>query len=733
MKRAHHRWLRGVWTPAVCLGLAVVSSRAGGDPWVEVRSPHAIVVSDAGTRVAKRVAARFERFRAAIKVVWPWARVDPPLPPVILAPRDEGGLKVLLPEYWQTKGSVRPGGVFVGDLVHPWIALRADLIDPEPGRPNPYHLIQHEYVHLVIRLNFEHVPPWLNEGLAELFGGITVRGDGIVVGTPIESHVHLLRNRALLPVEKLFLVDYRSPEYLERERTSLFYAQSWAFAHFLVFDPKASRDPRFKGFVGKLVEGMEPAAALRAQGLGLPELDRALETYARQVAYRGTSLATRIEMPDDFQGRNLSEAAWSATCGAFLVHRGRTADGRPLLEQAERKEPELPAVQRALGLALYREGRLDEARERLERATRLDPADPTARLLADLVAHAAAPTAETRAAARANLEKTLELTPEHPVAHTLLAETLLAQGEVPRAVEHALRAARLEPGSGRHRLTLARALAAAGRVSEAKAQAEKAAGLGLDHAGNAAGLALLKSLAAAPEAGASNAPRADTSEEPSGIPGAIPALPDASPPLGRPAAWGVFVDPDGGSRLTERGGHIEIGVPAGAYDLSTELGKVNAPRLVRPVEGDFVAEVTVSRVPQPDRRQGLPGRAPFNGAGLLLWQDERNYVRLELGVYVARSGAAVRFALFEQRRDGAPVGGLSQARTRLEGIPPSLRLERRGRTLVGSVRQASGDWIHVGRFEADMPPTVYVGVAAVNASQGPFTAEFEGLTVVPAS
>jgi tetratricopeptide (TPR) repeat protein/regulation of enolase protein 1 (concanavalin A-like superfamily) len=473
-------------------------------------------------------------------------------------------------------------------------------------------------------------------------------------------------------------------------------------------------------------------AALRAEGLDPAEIDRALKSYTRQVAYRGTSRAARIDLGGEFSARDVSEAEWLAACGAFLVHRGRAADGASLLDKAEQKQPDLATVQRARGLALYREGRLDEARERLQRATRLDPSDPAGWLLAGLFAQTAASTSEMRAVARAHLERALELAPEHAVAHQLLAETLLAQGEVPAAVDHALRAARLEPGSGQHRLTLARTLAAAGRTSEARAQAEKAAGLGLDAAGNAAGLALLTSLADARESvqKTSSSPP-DASEAPSKAAGAIPVVSNVRPPAGRPAAWGVFVDTDGGARLAERGGHVQIGVPAGAYDLSAEIGKVNAPRLLRPAVGDFIAQVTVSRVPQPDRRQALPGRAPFNGAGLLLWQDDRNYVRLELGVFIVRDGTTVRFALFEQRREGIPVGGLSKTQTRLAAVPTSLRLERRGRTLLGFVRQGSEDWIPLGQFEADLPPTVYVGVAAVNATQSPFTAEFEDLTVVP--
>jgi tetratricopeptide (TPR) repeat protein len=746
--------MQGLGRVAACLAAAVVPvwAAAAADPWVEVRSPHMVVVSDAGKGVARRVAVRFERFRAAIKVIWPFARVDPPIPPLILAPRGEEGLKSLLPEYWEQKGAMHPAGVFVGDSIRPWIAVRADLADLGPEVTNPFQVIQHEYVHLVIRLNFERVPAWLNEGMAELLGGVTVRGDGIVLGAPLEHHLHLLREREPMPVERLFQIDYRSPEYSERDRANLFYAESWALAHYLVLDPKASRDARYKGFVSKVIDGMEPRAALRAEGLETAEIDRALQLYVRQLVYRGSSRATRIETAGGFPARDLSEAEWLAVCGAFLVHRGRPVEARSLLDQAERRQPDLPALRRARGLALYREERLDEAREELERAARAEPSDAVGRLLAAMVSQQTASTADARAVARSQLESALELAPEHPLAHRLLAETLLAQGEVPAAVDHALRAARLEPGSGQHRLTLARAFAAAGQVSEARAQAAKAAALGLDEVGSAAGFELLRTLAGGGQPG-------PTPGEPAEPSGASPVPPAIAPSGERATTWGVFVDMEGGSRLSEHGDRVEIGVPAGIHDLSAELGMVNAPRVLRPAEGDFAAEVTVSRAPQPDDRPlhedatdlrgrgrlrgrqlgraqpalrdpALPGRPPFNGAGLLLWQDARNYIRLEAAAYMAR-GVTVRFALFEHRRSGVPVHGIANTRTRLAAAPTRLRLERRGRTLLGFARQGSDDWIEVGRFEADLPSTVYVGVAAVNASQAPFTAEFEGFTVAP--
>jgi len=156
---------------------------------------------------------------------------------------------------------------------------------------------------------------------------------------------------------------------------------------------------------------------------------------------------------------------------------------------------------------------------------------------------------------------------------------------------------------------------------------------------------------------------------------------------------------------------------------------VNAPRLLRPVDGDFIAQVTVTNALQPDPGRGSARRRPFNGAGLLLWQDEKNYVRLEFGAFVEEKGATARFALFEHRKNGLPAGGLAQANTRLEARPTGLRLERRDRTLLGFVRQGGHDWTPVGQFEVDLPQQLYVGIAAVNTTQAPFAADFEDFNI----
>ena len=201
----------------------------------------------------------------------------------------------------------------------------------------------------------------------------------------------------------------------------------------------------------------------------------------------------------------------------------------------------------------------------------------------------------------------------------------------------------------------------------------------------------------------------------------------------RPVAWGAFVDPSGECGVEARGERIEIDVPAGTYDLSSELGRVTAPRVMQFVEGDLMAEVTVDELPRPASEKWGPASQPFRGAGLLLWRDEHHYVRLEAAVHLGLGDGLVRYALFEVRVRGRLVGRRAVPDFRLDDGPTDLRLEVRGGEIVAQARQGRGKWKRVGRTVLEPPTWIALGVAAINSSAAPLRAGFSGFELVPGS
>ena len=100
----------------------------------------------------------------------------------------------------------------------------------------------------------------------------------------------------------------------------------------------------------------------------------------------------------------------------------------------------------------------------------------------------------------------------------------------------------------------------------------------------------------------------------------------------REAPWGDAVDPDGDCQfeLDPREDKVRIIVPGKTHILSAEIGHVNAPRLLRDIKGDFDLIVRVAGTSNPGGKATTTVYSPYHGAGLLIWQDEENYVRLEI-------------------------------------------------------------------------------------------------------
>lgn len=187
--------------------------------------------------------------------------------------------------------------------------------------------------------------------------------------------------------------------------------------------------------------------------------------------------------------------------------------------------------------------------------------------------------------------------------------------------------------------------------------------------------------------------------------------------------WGEVVDPDGDCtvRFEEEG--VTIEVPGTPHDLSAELEITNAPRILRDVEGDFIAEVKVVGAVAPKGDPTVPGRTPYNGAGLLLWLDDTTYIRLErAGLTRLTTGELQTYANFEVRETDGPGGSTGRL---IPNAPLHLRLERRGDRVIGSISPDGLSWKAFDPLEIELPAKLQVGVAAINSASEPFKAEFE--------
>jgi regulation of enolase protein 1 (concanavalin A-like superfamily) len=201
--------------------------------------------------------------------------------------------------------------------------------------------------------------------------------------------------------------------------------------------------------------------------------------------------------------------------------------------------------------------------------------------------------------------------------------------------------------------------------------------------------------------------------------------------------WGETVDPAGDCEFEVKEGRLRITVPGSEkpHDLSPELESGTAPRVLRPVKGDFVLQVKVGGEFEPGDNSTQQGRTPYNGAGLVVFADEKNFVRLERAA-LQGAGQSVAYPNFEIRVDGrlegiGVAGGVAVDRAK----PMWLKLERHGDEIRGAISQDGGEhwqegapkkltakaWAQEGAIKA--------GVAAISTATKPFTAVYSDLSV----
>ncbi|NWJ42400.1 MAG: DUF1570 domain-containing protein [Geothrix sp.] len=431
------------------LGLALAALLQGTvlqagrkESWVEVKSPHFVAYSDAGEAEAKKALTGFEGIRSVFGTIFPEVRVDPPKPMVIFVVEDEASMKRLLPKPFEGKDPKRPAGMFYQREDRNYAILRLDVSHQSD---QPYFVLFHEYTHSIVHQNFPALPTWLDEGLADFYGATEIRSEHVYLGRIPVGRLAQLRNQARLPLETLFTVTHDSPHYQEGEKSGLFYAQSWAFVHYLFMDDQALKAGLFRNYLKAASGGADPLAAARAGFGDLGQLQGALTSYSQRSRFGFWDFPLTVKLTDrDFQVRVLDEAGSWVARAEFLMDTGEELLARPLLDQAVAAAAQRPEVQVALGRAMVLRGETGKAEAAYREALRLGTQDFRAPFrLAQLARER-----DSRDSAEiiAWLEMAQRLRPDFPGTHMALCQQYSWSPRDPdKALQAGRKAVELEP------------------------------------------------------------------------------------------------------------------------------------------------------------------------------------------------------------------------------------------------------------------------------------------------
>jgi len=438
--------------------------------WVEVRSPHFIVVSNASEDQAQKIAEHFEEIRAVFRTALPFASTHESPVITVLALRDEASMQELLPDFWE-KGHVRNAGLFVQRLGKAYIVLRLDLVTD-----NSYETIYHEYFHSVTTPYYPYLPLWLSEGLADFFGNAEINAKDVTLGRVNASLLRQLNGKTLIPLPTLFRVDHASQYYNEQARTSLFYAESWALTHYLLVGDDESRHSAIANYL-KALQHQVPQEKAAQQAFGdLNVLARDLARYVGSSYFREVRMKAAPEFENTgYQSRALGEAESAAIRGNFEVYRSRPALAKPLVDEALSLDPNLALAHETRGVMEYLDGRRPSALAEINRAVALDPLNYLTRFLRATLLEEDEATDQTDNSVESDLRRSVELNPDYAGAYGFLASYLAGQKkDLPEALGFAEKAADLEPGTWVYQYDLAEVLLRLNRPADAVAAGNRA-------------------------------------------------------------------------------------------------------------------------------------------------------------------------------------------------------------------------------------------------------------------
>ena len=348
--------------------------------------------------------------------------------------------------------------------VHPYRQAGPDvnyitLTTEAHGEQDPFNVIFHEYTHLLVNNTVGNVPVWFNEGLAEYYSTFSIANDqNFVLGKPIGPHVFLLRDSKTLPLRTLFQVDQHSAYYNERDKQSVFYAESWALMHYLILGNEGKRLAQLSKFISLLNTNKPMEQSFQeAFQVSFEVMEKELREYIKRDRYPVMSghFEAKLDVDKAMQAAPLTEAEALGYLGDLLLHSNRV-ESETYLQKALALNPNLALANASMGMVRIRQMKTAEARQYLERAIAVNAQNYLIDYYYAFVLsregmgedqRVMGYTDDAAAKMRAELKKAIGLRPDFPESYKLLAFiNLVTNSQLDESISFLKRVLATSPG-----------------------------------------------------------------------------------------------------------------------------------------------------------------------------------------------------------------------------------------------------------------------------------------------
>ncbi len=193
--------------------------------------------------------------------------------------------------------------------------------------------------------------------------------------------------------------------------------------------------------------------------------------------------------------------------------------------------------------------------------------------------------------------------------------------------------------------------------------------------------------------------------------------------------WGTATDPAGDCKFAVNDETLMITIPGTHHDLNpgTAFGNnMLAPRVLNETIDHFTLDVTVDPLEHPKPATSSSSgetKHSYVGAGLLVWKDEKNFVRFERAVNGDSKNVFIQLEVFI---NGEVIYSRGAA---CNDEPVQLRIVRKGRTFTFFRSDDGKDWKRVALVQVPLTGQMQCGVMAVNATTSEFKPVFSKLSI----
>ena len=346
---------------SACASLDLGPRDLGQREWIEVEVGPFRMVSELGREDTLRLLEELDVFRRVASQLLGLEEASPSAPIRIFALGDEA---------YAAFGPPGTGGYFSSTARGLFIALDGQ------ARIEARGIIYHEYTHyLLAQSRALSYPRWYDEGLAEVLRGTQVRGEGAIVGLPLEDRLAELKTYGRKDVTSVVL-PYSSQF---GSMSSTFYATSWLLVHYLQFGIGQGFPDRRQQLLEclKLLDrGVEARQAFEtAFGMSLAQLDAELSAYAKagKMSFFPVKLPLRPRSTPSV--RILDAGSALAALGDLALHTGNRTRAAAVYRAALRLLPDDPRLLASLARSVPT-NEFERRHPLAERALQLGAADP---------------------------------------------------------------------------------------------------------------------------------------------------------------------------------------------------------------------------------------------------------------------------------------------------------------------------------------------------------------------